>query len=203
MIFIRGIASLGAAMLIGLSALSAQAGYVVDLTQVGSDVVVSGSGAIDLSGLTFLGSLGGPSSLINPGEGIILTGPAAFLGDQYTGTTGPTSFGGGSIAFAGSGSGDEVGIFFGNLVVPQGYLSDSPLSDTATYDSQTFSSLGATPGTYKWTWGTGANQNFTLVIGTAIPEPSTWAMMLIGFAGLGFMGYRSAGRRRRRTARNA
>jgi hypothetical protein len=25
----------------------------------------------------------------------------------------------------------------------------------------------------------------------AIPEPSTWAMMLLGFAGLGFVGYRS------------
>jgi hypothetical protein len=28
------------------------------------------------------------------------------------------------------------------------------------------------------------------VIGTLIPEPSTWAMMLLGFAGLGFVGYR-------------
>ena len=26
--------------------------------------------------------------------------------------------------------------------------------------------------------------------GSTIPEPSTWAMMLIGFAGLGFVGYR-------------
>jgi hypothetical protein len=26
--------------------------------------------------------------------------------------------------------------------------------------------------------------------GTAVPEPSTWAMMLLGFAGLGFAGYR-------------
>jgi PEP-CTERM motif len=25
----------------------------------------------------------------------------------------------------------------------------------------------------------------------AIPEPSTWAMMLLGFAGLGFAGYRA------------
>jgi hypothetical protein len=29
---------------------------------------------------------------------------------------------------------------------------------------------------------------------TAVPEPSTWAMMLLGFAGLAFAGYRSRGR---------
>jgi hypothetical protein len=26
----------------------------------------------------------------------------------------------------------------------------------------------------------------------SVPEPSTWAMMLLGFAGLGFAGYRRA-----------
>jgi hypothetical protein len=35
---------------------------------------------------------------------------------------------------------------------------------------------------------------FTSVTGSAniVPEPSTWAMMLIGFAGLGFAGYRTS-----------
>jgi PEP-CTERM motif len=36
---------------------------------------------------------------------------------------------------------------------------------------------------------------FDLAIGGAVPEPSTWAMMLVGFAGLGFAGYRSTRRR--------
>jgi hypothetical protein len=30
----------------------------------------------------------------------------------------------------------------------------------------------------------------------AVPEPSTWAMMLLGFAGLGFMGYRASAKGR-------
>jgi hypothetical protein len=46
--------------------------------------------------------------------------------------------------------------------------------------------------------GNGGNSNWTLdnvsvdgpAIGSAVPEPSTWAMMLLGFFGLGFMSYR-------------
>ena len=50
---------------------------------------------------------------------------------------------------------------------------------------------GATPPTF--------NGAFSLS-GAVIPEPSTWAMMLIGFAGLGFAGYRHARRARPATA---
>jgi hypothetical protein len=35
---------------------------------------------------------------------------------------------------------------------------------------------------------------------TAVPEPSTWAMMLIGFAGVGFLAYRHRGQNRFRLA---
>jgi hypothetical protein len=53
-----------------------------------------------------------------------------------------------------------------------------------------------TPGVYTWTWGavptTADDDSFTLdVVAAAVaPEPSTWAMMLLGFAGLGFAGFR-------------
>jgi hypothetical protein len=43
--------------------------------------------------------------------------------------------------------------------------------------------------------GTDLNQTVTLTFANgagAIPEPSTWAMMLVGFAGLGFAGYRTS-----------
>ena len=36
----------------------------------------------------------------------------------------------------------------------------------------------------------GIDGKFTLPANSAIPEPATWAMMLLGFAGLGFLGYR-------------
>jgi len=79
------------------------------------------------------------------------------------------------------------------LILPAGYVSGNTLSDGATWNSASFSSLGATPGTYVWTWGSGAHaDSFTLQIGAAaVPESSTWAMILLGFAGLGYAGWRS------------
>ena len=41
-----------------------------------------------------------------------------------------------------------------------------------------------------WPTNPGASQE--LVTGALVPESSTWAMMLLGFAGLGFAGYRSS-----------
>jgi hypothetical protein len=32
----------------------------------------------------------------------------------------------------------------------------------------------------------------SVALGSAVPEPSTWAMMLLGFAGLGYAGYRTS-----------
>jgi hypothetical protein len=37
-----------------------------------------------------------------------------------------------------------------------------------------------------------SDQEFSAVLASGVPEPSTWAMLLLGFAGLGFAGYRKA-----------
>jgi PEP-CTERM motif len=37
----------------------------------------------------------------------------------------------------------------------------------------------------------------TIGFETTIPEPSTWTMMLLGFGGLGFFGYRASRERHR------
>jgi hypothetical protein len=71
--------------------------------------------------------------------------------------------------FPDAASGDFVGItqsMGGLLFVPQGYASGAALSDSMTFNNATFASLGVTPGTYVWTWGTGADQRFTLQIGS-------------------------------------
>src|SRR6188472_2884259 len=133
--------------------------YIVTLQQVGSNVVANGSGAINLTGLTFpIPSL--TLAEVNGGDGVIITGPHGFgLVDQYTGFMGPPSFGSGGPFAPNTGSGDFVGIsggiMFPFLLVPQGYASGAALSDSMTFNNATFASLGVTPGTYVWTWGTG------------------------------------------------
>jgi hypothetical protein len=170
------------AVAIGLSASPAQAGYMVTLAQVGSNVVATGSGPIDLTGLT-LGTLAAAGTSLAPNVAQVVTGlpgtsTTEFFKVTFIGTP-PTNFGLGGPITTNSGNGDVVGIIGAtgvgvlgvpSLIVPDGYVSNNPLSDTATYLNATFTSLGVTPGTYEWTWGSGANQNFTLDI-AAVPAP--------------------------------
>ncbi len=190
--------TLAMALLAGIAFVgpAAHAGYVVTLTQVGDSVVATGSGTIDLSGLTFLESTGG-GVVIEPSRGTISLGPTGVSSDDvYTGFTGPTSFGSGFGAVASSGSGDFVGISYnlGEIGVPEGYVSGSSLSDTATWDDATFASLGVTPGTYVWTWGTAAADDIDTFTLDVVPEPGSLALLGTALIGIGAFGFN---RRRR------
>jgi len=173
----------------GLSLRTAQGGYIVTLDQVGSDVVATGSGAIDLAGLTFRfhAIAGGPPE-IAPFDAMITFAQHLANVDVYRGFTGPTTFGLGHGVVANTFTGDPVAIsgepFFGGIVVPLGYVSGTPLSDSMTFNNATIASLGARPGIYEWTWGTRPNQNFTLQIATAPDSGSALGLLLFGLAPL-------------------
>src|SRR5262249_40797240 len=168
--------------------------FTITLEQIGSNVVATGTGAINLTGLTFAGgaAIGGGGVQASTGQKI--TG-AAGGARAYTGLNGPRSFGSGGLFDASTSSGDLFGRFptqFGGpLFVPEGYTSGDPLTNSMTFNNATFASLGLTPGTYTWTWGTGLlNQNFTLIIGRAgVPDGGS-SVSLLGFALLGLAALR-------------
>ena len=163
--------------------------YTVRLNEVGANVVANGSGAINLTGLGFFQS--GPlNSLLNATFGVIRTGTDGSSADWYTGATGPSTFGSGGQFFPSIGSRDFVGIEsgIGIIFVPLGYVSGGALSSRSTFNNQTFATLGVTPGTYVWSWGQGANQRFTLIIG-AVPDGGS-TVSLLGFALLGLAALR-------------
>jgi hypothetical protein len=179
------LATLAIAIICGLSVRPAQAGYIVTLQQVGPDVVATGSGAMDLTGLssTFTGN---QLAFMWPAFGSLNTGkPFGADLDLYSGLSGPTRLGSGTLHFPNSGSGDQVSISGSSqrLGVPHGYVSGTALSDISSYNNETFGSLGVAPGTYVWSWGTGVNQNFTLRAG--VPDSgSSIALLFLSLTAL-------------------
>ena len=97
----------------------------------------------------------------------------------------PASFGTGGFAYTPSTTGSIAGIV-GNedeILVPPDYVSGTALTDSDTFTGASFASLGFAPGTYTYTWGTGANADSLTVVGVA-PEPGTWALLGIGAASM-------------------
>lgn len=167
--------------------------YVVKLIQKGNNVVALGNGAIDLTGLTY--KSGGwvvSSDDVDPSIGDLSMGSVGSPGVLYQGMSGPTSFGSGGLSNATSSSGGDLEIFGSAgsypccsitgpaMWVPADYVSDTPMSNSATWDSANAASLGVTPGIYTWTWGAGTDQRFILEAFTSVPEPAALGMLGFG-----------------------
>ena len=182
-----------------VSAPSAQAAYTMTFQEVGGNVVEMGSGSLDTTDLNDDGSPFSEVAAVSPTGGQVFSGSTSSTPVEFfTGVSGPISFGPGIETVASSSSGDFVGLEGngeGFLFTPVGFTIGS-LSETSTYAGATFASLGLTPGTYVYTWGRGDHaDSFTIDISSAsgTPEPATWAMMLLGFAGIGYAALRRKG----------
>lgn len=150
------------------------AGFTVTVTEVSPNVVWSGSGTLNLAGLTAGGTTSTGSGYASQVAVWIAGASPSTLLDLYDGiSTFPASFGAGGTAPATSATGSAFAILpdFENpglrqLAVPNGYISGTFLSGSTTYESTGLTGMGLTPGTYTYTWGSGANaDSITLIIG--------------------------------------
>jgi hypothetical protein len=172
--------------------------YVVTVEQIGSNVVATGTGQLDVTGLTFGGTEGGSQSLWPAGPAILLglDLPHSDLFDFYRGViSGPASFGIGGGSLADSAAGNMVGLSLRStppvVGVPIGYISDTDLgTSTITILNRTIAQLDATPGTYTWTWGSAADQSFTIEIEATTPLPTALPLFATGLGALGLLGWR-------------
>jgi hypothetical protein len=162
-------------------------GFVVTLMQQGPNVVATGSGAIDLSGLNYLFSVPDNGGYLFPRlQGFAVGGGSNYEDDVYNGAGIFPVFGTGNQSTASENSGQPIGVIpiaAGALAVPKSYVSNSFFSNSSTYDNASFSSLGVTVGDYVLSWGAGQNQRLELdVVGT--PEPTSLMLFGSGLAAL-------------------
>ena len=134
-----------------------------------------------------------------------VTGGPSFFENVGTTTVSVSVGGGSAVTFT-----DPIQVFSNKSLTAVGFedlssddILDSVSASFASYDLKTSigpivgsseidpgSSFPTTGGAFVLT-SVGESATFTAAT-SAIPEPSTWAMMLIGFAGLGYAGYRRA-----------
>jgi len=174
--FAKSIAALMIAVLPLGAALEPASAKVFDWSLTGTSpdlggVPFPGSGTITASstGSTGVWSIDSMTGVVNGSE---ITGASTFEGaDNLLFTNGFAFTSTVGISFE-TAAGQSVNIFsfFGQGTPPTG---------------NAYGELTSNPGAF----GVG---HFTL---TAVPEASTWAMMLVGFAGLGVAGYRASQKR--------
>jgi hypothetical protein len=161
------------------------AALTIDVVESGGDVVASASGSVNTTDLvqnvnwSSIGSFVRGSASGADGQIILAPVNAATAIASYTISTN-VAFSTGPVIYASFSSGDRVGFLSTSGASPPDliyletdYVSNTPISSTATWSGQTFADLGLIQGTYVVTWGAAPNaDSLTLNIGTAPPTPT-------------------------------
>ena len=143
----------------------------IEILEVGGDIVTTISGSANTASLTPTVAANAPAILPNLVR-VSLTDSISTIKHYSIGVPAITNIGPGTgfVTLTSGPTGDNVGFrvigpapFTGYLILPDGYVSNTSLSVTATSGGFTFASAGLTPGTYTWSWGSGGNAS-TLVM---------------------------------------
>jgi K319L-like, PKD domain len=173
-----------------LAAIPAQATIVINVNEVGNDVVFVLSGSVNMTSLVYESTNSGTGFVPTMDPSIpliqmvpVLSDNESWVYDSFTVSdfSGPSSFGFGEVIFAATSSAGAPFMFSlphnglpFNIGFYSGYAGAITYS-TMTFANANFGTLEINPGTYEWTWSTGgASDNLILNIGQSVPnQPPT------------------------------
>lgn len=179
-----------AALTLATLPMASNAMVIIQAQQVGNDVVLTGSGSLNITGATGQNStLSLADARINPSTSALrpVASPAGTNTSYLFASTNP-SYGSGGLSFPDSVNvtDDWVAINGSRVYVPFGYSSGDPINFTMTFNNTDIATLGLDQ-VNKYTWTiTGSGD---AIIVSAIPEPSTY-IAIGGFAALGLFIWR-------------
>lgn len=192
-----------ATLTLGLSVGASHASVVVNINQVGDDVIATGGGSINLFGLSRYGTYSNDL-------GVRGTDPYFGAGTQYNDLvsyypiSGPLNIGPGTDVVAPTVStGDDFAIYGNDAVfLSPDYASGDLLTFSETFSGQTIASLGLKAGTYTYTFTPAVEVDFrsfaavdpntvTINIGgvPTVPLPASAPMFGAALLALGAVGY--------------
>jgi hypothetical protein len=175
-------AALAAALLAAGSA-SANITYLVN--QAFGDGSVKGT-------LTTDGTLGGIIAPDFVAWDLTVTGKGGSTFDLVNGKSGVFTQGSDLFATATQITFDFSGGDNGYFLVQESFGNGLHYWCNSTYYGTCNQGKSAVPDAYNSPSAVFVNESGVQVIAGGVPEPSTWALMLLGFAGLGYTGYRQA-----------
>jgi hypothetical protein len=172
---------------------TSRAALIMTVVESGGNVLATASGSTDITHASIIDttSLAGPGLWGEFGGFIRVGGPGGNIGPDtrlVVGVSGPGAWIRMDQPFIDATTSSPGKDFLGarsdgnQVYLPAGYVSGTPINAFSLWAGHKLASLGLTPGSYKWTWGTGsADESLTI---TVIPEPSASLIVIAGIVGL-------------------
>ncbi len=171
----------------------ASAAIVMTANEIGSDVVFSYTGTLDITGMTSASEMTILSSRVRASGPIVhfkAAGPSGANSDSYLSpfSSRPSNLGTTSTSVITATTSSATAVFgttsdtlyLDNRLTASDWLTTQ--SGSMTFQGKTLAGLGIVPGTYTWVLKNSAADTITLNASQAVPEPSS--LMLVGAGGV-------------------